>query len=151
MCPRPSRRRLLAAVGAALPAVGSATATRAISPGRWTQHGGDGQNTNQTDERGPQLSQATAWTRELPSADSAPLLADDTVFLLDLSDGGRIHGLYAATGTTRFTVDLDAAAVSGVLAVDGERVYTADVLSPDGTAPGTPGSTTPTTPAPGSA
>jgi len=97
----------------------------------WPQHGVSGANTNATAERGPQYNQHTDWMVDLPSADSAPLVADDTVFVLDVSgETTRIHGRYAATGTERFTVSLDAPVVSGVLAADSRRVYTAEVVSP---------------------
>jgi outer membrane protein assembly factor BamB len=104
---------------------------RHATTGAWTQHGASGANTNATAERGPQYNQHTDWTVDLPSADSAPLVADDTVFVLDLSgDANQIHGRHAATGTERMTVSLDATVVSGVLAADSQRVYTTEVVSP---------------------
>jgi outer membrane protein assembly factor BamB len=133
MTRRLSRRTLIRALAAgSVPlTAGVGAGETAIAPGRWTQHGAGGGNTNATAERGPQYTQHTDWTVDLPSVDSAPLVADDTVFVLDLSGGtNQIHGRHAATGTERMTVSLDATVVSGVLAADSQRVYTAEVVSP---------------------
>lgn len=134
MSPRLSRRRLLELLaGGSGPliagrAAGGTTPAKRVSGG-WRQHGASGANTNRTADMGPQLNQHTDWTIQIPSADTAPLVADDTVIVLDLSSG-QIHGRHAATGTERFTVALDFPVVSGVLGADARRVYTAEVVSP---------------------
>lgn len=136
MTPGLSRRAVVRALAVgSVPAAAGKTAgetvDHATASGRWTQHGASGANTNSTEDRGPQYNQHTDWLVELPSADTAPLVVDDTVVVLDLSGGDvRVHGRHAGTGAERFTRTLDSTVVSGVLAADAQRVYTAAVVSP---------------------
>jgi len=131
-----SRRGFLRGVlagSAAVTAGAAAGAARGTTPirGRWYQHGGDAANTNRTDDRGPQYNQRTRWREDLPSTDSAPLVAEETVAILELSsEGPRIHALYASTGTTRWRASVPGSVVSGMLGTDTERVVTATVLEP---------------------
>ena len=125
--------RGMLAGSAAVTAGAAAGAARGTTPikGRWYQHGGDAANTNRTADRGPQFTQRTRWRDELPSTDSAPLVAGDTVAVLELSsEGPRIHALNTSTGTTRWRTSVPGSIVSGMLATDDERVFTATVLEP---------------------
>lgn len=128
-------RRLVA--GSLAVAAGTTTVAGRTTPirGDWHQHGADAANTSRTGERGPQYNQKTRWRRRLPSTDSAPLVVEDTVFVLDVNgDGHRVHALHASTGTTRWRRSLPSPAVSGVLATDDRHVFTAAVIQPHVTA-----------------
>jgi outer membrane protein assembly factor BamB len=134
-----SRRGVLRALAAGSAAVTAGTTAVAgrTTPirGDWHQHGADAANTSRTGDRGPQYNQETRWRIRLPSTDSAPLVAEDTVLVLEVNGSGhRVHALHASTGTTRWRRSLPGLAVSGVLAADRQHVFTAAVIQPHVTA-----------------
>lgn len=130
-----SRRGVLRALvaGSAAVTAGTTAASAGTTPirGNWHQHGGDAANTNRTGDRGPQYNQQTRWRERLPSADSAPLVVEDTVFVLGVNGGGqRVYALHASTGTDRWRASLPGPVVSGVLAANDRHVFTAEVVEP---------------------
>jgi len=147
-----SRRGLLGAMatGATVVTAGTtaAVAGNAIPiRGRWNQHGATAANTGRSGDRGPRYDQRLRWRRRLPSADSAPLVVDDTALVLRVNsgsatgdgansgDGGAyVHALYASAGRERWRASLSGSVVSGVVAADDERVFTAGILQPRVTA-----------------
>ena len=131
-----SRRGLLRALAgssAVLTAEAGAGAARGPTPirGRWRQHGGDAANTGRTDDRGPQYNQRARWRTDLPTADSAVLVDQNTAYLLEVENqGSQVRALWASTGTTRWRTSLPGPVVSNVLAVAGGHVLTAEVIEP---------------------
>jgi len=154
-----SRRGLLGAMATGATVV-TAGATGAVAGnaipirGSWNQHGATAANTSRSGDRGPRYDQRLRWHRRLPSADSAPLVVDDTALVLRVGDSGRntsgggndassdrpaddgtyVQALYASTGRERWRASLSGSVVSGVLAADDERVFSAEVTQPRVTA-----------------